>query len=89
MRLAILNSRLGRPLQKTAQQIRNLVKKPASKTTSAEAAAPNNGQAAPAAELPPETNFKLVECVEQILSTDLQLLFVTAEDPASPPVSIT
>ena len=84
VRVAILNSRLGRPLQKTAQQIRNLIKRPASKPASVEAAPPRNAQAASAAELPSETNFKLVECVEQILSTDLQLLFVTAEDPGKP-----
>jgi pimeloyl-ACP methyl ester carboxylesterase len=84
IRVAILNSRLGRPLQKTAQQIRNYIKKPASKPTSAEPASPGKVQATAAAELPPETNFKLVECVEQILSTDLPLLFVTAEDPGKP-----
>ena len=84
VRVAILNSRLGRPLQKTAQQIRSLIKKPASKPASAEPAAPGNDPAAAAAELPSETNFKLVECVEQILSTDLPLLFVTAEDPGKP-----
>ena len=81
VRVAILNSRLGHPLQKTAQQIRNFIKKPASKPASAKPVPPNHGPAATAAELPSETNYKLVECVEQILSTDLRLLFVTAEDP--------
>jgi pimeloyl-ACP methyl ester carboxylesterase len=85
VRVAILNSRLGRPLQKTAQQIRSFIRKPASKPTSAEPVSPdNNGQAAAPGELPSETNFKLVECVEQILGEDLPLLFVTAEDPGKP-----
>jgi len=83
VRVALLNSPLGAPLQKTAQQLRSLIKKPAPKTASIEAVPPANGDAA-AAPLPPETNFKLVECVEQILATELPLLFITAEDPTKP-----
>jgi pimeloyl-ACP methyl ester carboxylesterase len=84
VRVALLNSRLGRPLQKTAQQIRSLIKKPAQKSAAAEPAPPANGHAAAADQLPSETNFKLVECVEQILATELPLLFITAEDPKKP-----
>ncbi|MGO8836490.1 MAG: alpha/beta fold hydrolase [Limisphaerales bacterium] len=81
VRVALLNSRLGRPLQKTAQQIRSFIKKAAPKPTSAAPVLPGNGQAATATQLPSETNFKLMQCIEQVLAVKLPVLFVTAEDP--------
>jgi pimeloyl-ACP methyl ester carboxylesterase len=86
IRLALLNSRLGGPLQNAAQRLRKLVHRPGARPEPAPpTATPQPAATETPAPWPAETNFKLVECVEGFLATDLPILFVTARDPNRPP----
>jgi acyl-CoA synthetase (AMP-forming)/AMP-acid ligase II/pimeloyl-ACP methyl ester carboxylesterase len=86
IRLAVLSTPLGGPLQKLAQRAREFVNRfrPAHSSASTVPPPQNQDQAPAPTALPAEANFKLLKCIEQTLSRGLPVLFVSAEDPTKP-----
>jgi pimeloyl-ACP methyl ester carboxylesterase len=85
MRAALLNSKFGGSLQKLAQRSREMLKgkRPVPAANPGAAKGGGNGRPIPK-QLPVESNFKLLKSVEQVIKSDLPLLFVTADDPTKP-----
>lgn len=86
IRLALLNSPLGGPLQKAAQRSREWIKalKPRGGTPAPLDRKPSNPESLARPVLPAEANIKLLTSVEKLLLSELPILFVTADDPTKP-----
>jgi pimeloyl-ACP methyl ester carboxylesterase len=86
MRAALLNSQFGGSMQKFVQRTREMLKfkRTNGASNSGLSVTPEKDKASVLKPLPAESNFKLLKSVEQVLKSDLPLLFVTADDPTKP-----
>jgi pimeloyl-ACP methyl ester carboxylesterase len=86
IRTALLSTRLGGPLQKAAQEIRNILRPMRSdrRLSPGQPSPEGKGLAPDPAQLPPQANLRLLECIQKVLRSGMPLLFVDAYDPAKP-----